>query len=110
MPFSTYDNGGDLVETAFLAQGLVCVAEYFKKSSDATEVALAIQIRDLLYGIEWNWHRQAGTNVLTWHWSPNYNFIMNASLYGYMEGMVTYVLAASSPTYGIPAEVCRNGN
>ena len=24
------DNGGDLVETAFLAQGLICVREYFQ--------------------------------------------------------------------------------
>ena len=29
-PFSKYDDGGDLVETAFLIQGLLTVAEYYK--------------------------------------------------------------------------------
>ena len=33
-PFSTKDNGADLVETAFLIQGLLTVREYFKDGSE----------------------------------------------------------------------------
>src|SRR5690606_34584917 len=34
IPFSSMDNGGDLVETAFLVQGLICIKEYFKDGND----------------------------------------------------------------------------
>ena len=32
-PFGTKDNGGDLVETSFLAQGFLVVREYFKNGT-----------------------------------------------------------------------------
>ena len=107
-PFSTMDNGGDLVETAFLAQGLICVREYFKNSADATELALSKKADDLWKGIEWNWYTQ-GQNVLYWHWSPNYEFQMNHKLQGYDETLVTYVLAAASPDYSINKSVYTEG-
>jgi len=93
------------VETSFLAQGLICVARYFGNSSAANEVALSNQIVSLLLGIEWDWYRQGGQNKLYWHWSPNYGFKMNMGIGGYNEALIVYILAASSPTHGIPAEV-----
>ncbi len=51
IPFGEKDNGGDLVETAFLAQGLICVREYFKNSTNSTELALAQQADELWKGI-----------------------------------------------------------
>lgn len=114
IPFGTMDNGGDLVETAFLAQGLICVREYFKNSSDSSELALSQKADALWKGIEWNWYTK-GENVLYWHWSPNYGFQMNMQLKGFDETLVTYVLAAASPTYTIDKPVyqqgwSRNGN
>ena len=108
IPFGTKDNGGDLVETAFLAQGLICVREYFKNSTDATELALSKKADDLWKGIEWNWYTQ-GQNVLYWHWSPNYNFEMNHQLQGFDETLITYVLAAASPDYSIQKTVYTQG-
>jgi hypothetical protein len=108
IPFGTKDNGGDLVETAFLAQGLICVREYFKNSTDATELALSKKADDLWKGIEWNWYTQ-GQNVLYWHWSPNYNFEMNHQLQGFDETLITYVLAAASPNYSIDKSVYTQG-
>lgn len=107
IPFSSMDNGGDLVETAFLTQGLICVKEYFKNGSDE-EKTLAQQADDLWKGVEWNWYTQ-NQNVLYWHWSPNYNFDMNLQLKGYNEVLITYVLAASSPDYSIDKDVYANG-
>ena len=107
-PFSTFDNGGDLVETAFLAQGLICVREYFKNSTDAGELVLSKKADELWKGIEWNWYTQ-GQNVLYWHWSPDYNFQMNHKLQGYDETLVTYVLAAASPNYSINKSVYTEG-
>lgn len=107
-PFSTFDNGGDLVETAFLAQGLICVREYFKNSTDSGEITLSKKADDLWKDIEWSWYTQ-GQNVLYWHWSPDYNFQMNHKLQGYDETLITYVLAAASPNYSINKSVYTEG-
>ena len=108
LPFSTMDNGGDLVETAFLAQGLICVREYFKNSTNSAELALAQKADDLWKGIEWSWYTK-GENTLYWHWSPNYDFQMNMKLQGFDETLITYILAAASPTYSINKSVYQNG-
>lgn len=107
-PFSKNDDGGDLVETAFLAQGLLTVREYFKDGSDP-EKALAQKIDKLWKEIEWDWYRRGGQNVLYWHWSPQHEWAMNFAVTGYNECLIMYVLAAASPTHGIPAEVYHEG-
>lgn len=106
-PFSPKDNGGDLVETAFLSQGLICVKEYFKSGTNP-EKELSNKADQLWKGVEWSWYTQ-NQNVLYWHWSPNYNFDMNFQLKGYNEVMITYVMAAASPDYSINKEVYSNG-
>jgi hypothetical protein len=107
-PFSPNDDGGDLVETSYLAQGLLCVRQYFKDGNDE-EKALAEKIDKLWQEIEFDWHRQGGKNVLYWHWSPNNGWKMNFPVEGYNECLIMYVLAASSPTHGIPAQVYHDG-
>ncbi|WOD45186.1 glucoamylase family protein [Hwangdonia lutea] len=99
IPFSTKDDGGDLVETAFFAQGLVCVKEYFKNGT-TEEKALADKADALWKGIEWDWYTQ-NQKALFWHWSPNYGFDINLKLRGYNEVLITYILAAASPDYSI---------
>ena len=107
IPFSQQDNGGDIVETAFLVQGLICVKEYFKNGT-TEEKALANKADVLWKGVEWNWYTQ-NQNVLYWHWSPNYNFAINLKLQGYNETMIAYILAAASPNYSIPKEAFHEG-
>ena len=108
IPFGTMDNGGDLVETAFLVQGLICVREYFKNSTDPSELALSQKADSLWKGVEWNWYTQ-GQNVLYWHWSPNYDFQMNLKIQGYDETIISYILAAASPNYSIDKTVYQQG-
>jgi hypothetical protein len=107
-PFSTKDDGGDIVETAYLAQGMLCAREYFKDGND-DEKALAQALDSLWRGIEWDWYRRGNQNVLYWHWSPQYEWEMNFPIEGYNECLITYVLAAASPTHGVPAEVYHEG-
>ncbi|MFC4723341.1 glucoamylase family protein [Geojedonia litorea] len=107
IPFSAQDNGGDLVETAFLAQGLICLKEYFKNGS-TEEQALANKADMLWKGIEWNWYTQ-GQDALYWHWSPNHGFAINLRLRGYNETMIAYILAAASPNYPITPSAYQNG-
>lgn len=106
-PFSARDNGGDLVETSFVAQGLICVRQYFK-SGNAKERALASKATKLWEGIDFDWYRN-GKDVLYWHWSPQYKWQMNFPVKGYNECLIMYVLAASSPKHGVPAKVYHEG-
>ena len=106
-PFSQKDDGGDLVESAFLMQSLLCARQYFKDGNDS-EKLLAAKIDKLWKEMEWSWYLQ-GKDVLYWHWSPKYNWDMNFALCGYNECLITYVLAASSPTHSIPASAYHNG-
>ncbi len=106
-PFSKKDDGGDLVETSFMLQGLLCVRQYFH-NGDAAEKALAARADKLWKETDFNWYRN-GKNILYWHWSPNYGWEMNFPVHGYNECLIMYVLAASSPTHGVPAEVYHEG-
>jgi hypothetical protein len=106
-PFSKNDNGGDLVETAYLVQGLLCARQYFKDGNEK-EKMLSNKIDSLWRGVEWDWY-QNKKNVLYWHWSPDKQWAMNFPLEGYNECLITYVLAASSPTHTIPAAAYHEG-
>ncbi|MFZ4861353.1 glucoamylase family protein [Sphingobacterium sp. Mn56C] len=105
--FSEKDNGGDIVETAFLAQGLVVVREYFKQGNTA-EKALADLADSLWKSIDWN-HYTQGEKVLYWHWSEQHGFGMNHPIRGFDECLIAYVLGAASPTYPISKAVYDMG-
>jgi hypothetical protein len=106
-PFTKNDDGGDLVETSYLVQGLLCARQYFKDGNES-EKALAAKIDLLWRGVEWDWY-QNKKNVLYWHWSPSKQWIMNFPIEGYNECLITYVLAAASPTHGILAKAYHDG-
>ncbi|MCY2686069.1 glucoamylase family protein [Salinimicrobium sp. TH3] len=105
--FSSKDNGGDLVETSFLAQGFLVVREYLK-NGNPEEQAVAQKYDELWKGIEWNWYTN-NKNGLFWHWSPNYQWEMNFMIQGYNECLITYVMAAASPDHAIEPEVYHEG-
>jgi len=107
IPFGTVDNGGDLVETSFLCQALICLREYFKNGNEA-EQALAAQADELWKGVEWSWYTR-GENALYWHWSPNYEWQLNFKLEGYNECLITYIMAAASPTHPVGAAAYNQG-
>lgn len=108
VPFGTKDNGADLVETSYLIMGLLTARQYFSGGSPE-EISLRNDINTIWEGVQWNWFRKNNENVLYWHWSPNYNWDMNMQIKGWNECLITYVLAASSPTYNIPKVVYDNG-
>lgn len=108
IPFSRKDDGGDLVETSFLFQGLLCARQYFS-NDNPTETELRNKINWTWNETEWNWYTQGGRNVLYWHWSPNNGWSMNHEIKGWNECLITYVLAASSPSYAINPEVYHQG-
>jgi hypothetical protein len=106
-PFSKFDDGGDLVETSFIAQGLICVKQYFK-NGNREERALSVLADELWKGIDFDFYRN-GKNVLYWHWSPLNQWKMNFPVKGFNECLIMYVMAAASPTHGIDKKVYDEG-
>lgn len=96
------------METAFLVQGLLTVKQYFT-DGNSDEQQLAQKIDQLWREVEWNWHTRDGENVLYWHWSPDKQWAMNHKITGYDECMITYILAAASPTFPIAPPVYHEG-
>lgn len=108
IPFGTQDNGADLVETAFMIQGLLAVRQYFG-GTDADEVMIRQKVTTLWEAVEWSWFRKDNGNFLYWHWSPNYGWAINMQIKGWMEASIVYMLAIASPTYPVPATLWNAG-
>ncbi|TAL45647.1 MAG: beta-glucosidase, partial [Chitinophagaceae bacterium] len=108
VPFGPNDDGADLVETSYMMMGLLTARQYFS-GPDASETTLRNDINTLWQGVEWDWFRQNSKNVLYWNWSPNSGFAVNVPIQGWNECLITYVLAASSPTHAIPKAVYDSG-
>ena len=106
--FSQKDDGADLVETSYLMQGLLCARQYFN-GSDPIETGIRAQINDLFQAVEWDWFTRGGQNVLYWHWSEQYSWEMNHQIQGWNEALITYIMAASSPTHAITKPVYEQG-
>jgi hypothetical protein len=107
--FGKYDNGGDLVETAFMIQALLTCRQYFDHDTP-DEQQIRTTITRLWEGVEWDWYRNpADPNFLYWHWSPDYGWHMNHRLIGWNETLIAYVLAMASPTHPVPASLYYSG-
>jgi exo beta-1,2-glucooligosaccharide sophorohydrolase (non-reducing end) len=107
--FGDRDDGGDLVETSFLMQGLLAARAYFNKE-DANEKAIREKITGIWRNIEWDWYRRyPDSKYLYWHWSPDKAWIINHHLTGWNETMITYLLAIASPTHNVPASLYYSG-
>jgi len=104
------DNGGDLVETSFLIQGMLTVRQYFDRD-DPIENEVRERITRMWREVEWDWYlREPGGKQLYWHWSPDYGWMMDHPIGGHFnECLITYLLAIASPTHPIPPECYEEG-
>ncbi len=107
-PFGLKDDGADIVETAYLIQGLLTVRQYFKDGNDP-ERQLAEDIDTLWRAVDWNYFTKDSQDVIYWHWSPKYKWEMNFPIKGYNECLILYVLAASSPTFPVDPQAYHKG-
>jgi len=107
--FGMFDNGGDLVETAFLMEGLLAARQYFNGPSES-EHSLYDRISQLWKTVEWDWYRRsAESDALFWHWSPQWSWYINHRLTGFNEVMIVYLLAIASPSHGVPPDLYYSG-
>jgi hypothetical protein len=107
IPFMRKDDGGDLVETSFLLMGLLCAREYFDRDSPE-EAKLRGLVNYLWSDVEWDWYTRSRP-VLSWHWSPNNGWALDAEIRGWNECLISYVLAAGAPRYAVDAGVYHRG-
>ncbi len=108
IPFSPKDDGADLVETAYLFQGLLCARKYFN-GTNKTETDIRNRIGRMWDHIEWSWFTRGGEEVLYWHWSPHYGWAMNFPIRGYNECLIAYLLAAAGEHYPVSNRVYHGG-
>lgn len=109
IPFSTFDNGGDLVETSYMIQGLMSIRQYFDQYT-VEEDSIRILSTQIIDEVEWDWYRRYPTSdYLYWHWSPNYGWQMNMTVQGPNEAMIVYLLGIASTTHGVPASMFHDG-
>ena len=106
VPFGNLDDGADIVETSYLFMGLLSAREYFKGESQL-EIYFRNRVTNLWNIANWNWHTNGNNAMLWWHWSVENGFDMNFPIRGFNECLITYIMAASSPTHPISAEIGR---
>ena len=111
IPFSgEMDDGGDIVETAFLVEGILAARQYFD-GADRVESKIRERADRLWREVEWDWYLgPEGGPRLYWHWSPNHQWAKGHKFGGHFnECMVAYILAIASPTHPIPASLYEKG-
>ncbi|MEJ7769449.1 MAG: glucoamylase family protein [Chitinophagaceae bacterium] len=107
--FGNRDNGGDLVETSFLMQGLLAARAYFNKN-DVNENRIRESITRLWEKVEWSWYlKDPSSKYLYWHWSPDQGWVINHNLIGWNETMITYLLAIASPSHPVKPSLYYSG-
>ncbi|MBT3287265.1 MAG: beta-glucosidase [Victivallales bacterium] len=105
LPFAKI-GGADIVETAFLMQGILVLREYF---TDGDAVSREIRQRaDALWrAVEWDKFADPRQR-LYWHWPvPEGKHGMRIT--GSNEGHLPYLLAVASPSHPAPPEVYHSG-
>lgn len=109
--FGNYQDGGDIVETSFMIQGLLAAKQYFNLQNN-DEKLIRDTITQIWEGIDWDFYR-GGSNGLYWNWSPTYQFNIPEGgsflFHGWSETMITYFLAVASPTHPILKNYYRSG-
>ena len=107
--FGMLDNGGDIIETSFMIQGLLTARQYFA-GTDRRERDLDRRITALWEAVEWDWYRdKPNSEFLYWHWSPQWGYQIHHPLIGFNESLVAYLLAIGSPTHSVPGSMYYSG-
>jgi hypothetical protein len=109
--FGNYQNGGDIVETSFMIQGILAAKQYFNLQNN-DEDQIRSTIKQIWEGVDWDFYRNGSTG-LYWNWSPTYQFNIPEGgsfiFHGWNETLITYLLAVASPTNPILPAYYKSG-
>ena len=116
LPFMGPGTSVDLVETAFLIEGVILAREYFKGDTPQEKELLEIANR-LSAGVQWDqfmarpekdpsnpkkitWVHETNAPVMIWHWHPVDGF-SDVPVRGFNEALMCYLLGIGSETHPI---------
>ena len=116
IPFNYTDQGeaiigADIVETAFMAEGILAVRQYFDSTTDSVEIEIRSRATQLYEEIEWDWYTRTDDtdgSHLYWLWSPDYGWQEGFAFEG-CETIIAYILAIASPTHPIDSSCYYDG-
>lgn len=106
--FSRFDDGGDLVETALLLQGMICAREYFAKP-DRCEQEIGRRIDAIIGAVDWNWYTRGTDATLFWHWSSRYGWRKKLPISGWNEALIAYILAVGASENAVKPSLYHSG-
>lgn len=94
-------DGGDIVETAFMIEGLLAARQYFNQNN-STEEQIRNLITQIWHDVDWEFYRN-NSSGLYWNWSPTYGFNFSDTFifHGWNETLMPYLLAVASPTKAV---------
>lgn len=96
--FMPGDDGGDLVETAFLMIGLLAAGAYFDETPE-----ISARIDCLYAAVDWTAHLRRDGAVM-WHRHPDRPWPETAlPIRGWNEALPVFVLGAGAPVHPLPA-------
>lgn len=105
--FVESENGGNIVETAFLMVGLLAARQYFSAPA-MDQVALRDKINTLYGAVDWVSHQPADKPELRWLHHPHLG-LGHWPVTGWNEALITYILAAGAPGHAIAPEIYHRG-
>ncbi len=102
-------DGGDIVETSFMIEGLLVAKQYFNRNT-IDEKQIVSLIDQIYNGIDWNFYKNNST-TLKWNWSPTmgFNFGDAIAVRGWNETLITYLVAIAAPGNAIQADLYAQG-
>lgn len=92
--FSPNDDGGDIVETAFLMMGLLTARQWLGEGETSR------RINALWHDVNWAAFCPEPAKMM-WHWTERGDWADALPITGYHEGLIAFVLALASPSHKI---------
>ena len=96
---------GDIVETAYVVEGLLASIQYFS-NNNSDENLIRSTASNLWRNIDWNAFRDGSQKM---NWSYTSAGVFSGVVDGFNECMNVYLLGMASPTHPIPVSCYNNG-
>ena len=106
-PFGNQIKTGDVIESAFMAAGLLTASEYFNSNS-AIESEIRDSVQSFWNTMDWRLYARSG-RALQWLWFSQEDRL-DLDIKGWNEGWIAYILALAAPVpHNISEEIYTQG-
>ena len=106
--FGMYDNGGDIIETSYVIQGLLTARGYFDRN-ETRERSLRERVTALWEAVEWDWFRMSPDSPFLYWYSLTQRDSRSRPADRIQRDGADVSLAIASPTHPVPASLYYSG-